>query len=438
MHKNIVYILIFLAALALPLHSQEEIGHQPDMDPQEEVIEDSLFDADVITSIEIIGLKRTQLHVAKYPLEKFIGHKKSDFDENEVFAVVKNMSVLEPVSAKLIENEDGIVLRIRVEEKWTIFPFPFVYAGSGGETNFGLFFCDFNAFGLCDMAVFGGAYGSNGWSAIGMYNHTPDRQGVPGISAVFMYTYRENEDADSNEELIRRYFANRLFLSLGFNYNFLEFLNGSVSLYFSDISLKNDDKDDEIFNTPEKDARFAGITPRLSLRNNSWDGYFLSSKSFSLEYGFNYAISGSSYHHVEYRGSFEHSLIPGFRLISRSAGSWKSTSEPLFEDGPQKAGVNILPSNYSALYYAGVSAGLEKYIYKNRWGTLSIQGSWQAVFSYGQSSERQKNEVEFNHGPSGGIVFYLSRLALPAIGSNFAYNMITGLYQSSFSVGMSF
>ena len=412
--------MIILTLFIIPLYALDE-ADQYDTTIIEKI--------DVITSIEIIGLKRTKPHIAKYPLEKYLGQEREAFDENDVFATVKNMSVLEPILVELIESADGLVLRVTVEEKWTIFPFPLIFAGSG-ETYFGLFLFDANAFGQRDTAVLGGAYGSNGWSAIAMYNHTPNRKGRPGWSGVFMFSHQEKEDVDKDEKINRKYSADRIIVSTGLNYSFTEVVNGSVSVYFSDISLRDND---DFFNPPENGATLFGINPRFSLRQSSWDGYFLSSQSISFEYSYNFAISGSSYHQVEFRGNYEQPIIPGFRFNIRSGGSWKSTEDPLFEDGPQKAQVTILPRKYSALHYAGLSAGLEKYLYNNRWGTLSVQGAYQCVFSY-----RLDSDFEFDHGPSTGVVFYLSRVALPALGTGLAYNVVSGLFQFSFSMGMSF
>ncbi|MCL2282219.1 MAG: hypothetical protein FWC26_02765 [Fibromonadales bacterium] len=403
--KGIFFSLVF-CILATPLYSQ------------------------VITSIEIIGLKRTQLHVAKYPLEKFLGQDSSSFNENDAIAAVKDMGILEPVSAELVQSKEELTLRVTVEEKWSIFPFPLIYVGSDGNKNFGLFFCDFNAFGLRDMAVLGGLYGSNGWSAIAMYNHTPAHKNALGWSSIFMYIHQERKNVDRHNETIRIYSANRLFSSLGVNYDFFKYLNGSISLYFTDISpAENKDS----YNSPEDGARFIGISPRLSLRNSNWDGYLLSSQNLSFGYNYNHAISGSSFHQLEYSGNYEKPLVPGFRLNLRSGGIWKSATDPLFKEDQKKALVNVLPENYFESYYAGLSAGLEKYLFKSRHGTLSAQGLWQGVFSGDDVSH-----LEFDHGPFGGIVFYLSRVALPAVGFGFAYNMVSGQYRYSFSVGMSF
>ena len=402
------FIFIFLSII-IPLHSQESNNS--------------------ITAIEVIGLKRTRPHVARYPLERFIGMERTAFDPNEVFAIVKDTRILEPVSAELIENEYGLTLRVTVEEKWSIFPLPLIMAGSGG-TNFGLFILDLNAFGLLDMLVLGGTYSSIGWSAMAMYNHTAKHNGLPGWNGMFIYGRLEREAAGRDEKIHRRYTTDQLRFSLGLNYLFMDLVTGSVALSFSDISLKNNDN---ILNPPEHGAAYIGINPGLSMRRSSWDGIFLSQKNISLGYSYNLAISGSSYHQAEFRGSYEQSLVPGFRLNIRSGGVWKSTSDPLSEEGPQKAQVAILPRNYSARHYAGFAAGLEKHLFRSRWGTLSVQASWQGVFSYGSISD-----FELNHGPAGGLNFYLSRLALPAIGGGIAYNMNSGLYQISFNMGMSF
>jgi hypothetical protein len=407
--KNRLFILIFTFFQIMPLHSQEK--------------------TDSITSIEIIGLKRTKPHVARYPLEKFLGQDRREFDQNEVFAEIKDMGVLEPVSAELVETDNGLILKVTVEEKWSIFPFPFMIVGSGAS-SYGLFLVDFNAFGIRDNIVLGGIYGSDGWNVIAMYNHTPASR-MPGWFASFMYSRHEKEDVDKEEIIYRRYSADRLQASLGLNYSFTDIFTGNFTVAFSDISL-NDGKGTP-FNPPEDGIRLLRFSPGLSLRDTSWDGFLLSQKSLSLEYGYNLALHGSSFHQVVLRGIIEHSLVPGFRINLKSAGVWKSGTDPLCETGPQSVLVNILPREFSARHYAGFSAGLEKYIYKAKWGTLAVQGSWQAVFS-----RSLLPDFEFNHGPAGGILFYLSRVALPAVGGGLAYNMKTGLYQGVFSIGMAF
>jgi hypothetical protein len=415
MFKLITIIVALFAILVYPVYSQEET--------------DEITKTGIIASLEITGLTRTKLHVVEYHLERFLGLDRSVFDQNEVIAAIKNMGVLEPVSVELVEIMDELVLHVTVEEKWSIFPLPLVLAGSGG-TIFGLFFIDSNAFGLADMAVLGASYGSYGWSAIAMYNHTPKQRRGIGWNFVFFYNRHDSENVDRYERIQRVYTFDRMRLSLGLNHNFSDLLSGSVGFAFTDISLGDDNN---FYNPPDNGEKLFSFNPGLSLRHSSWDGYFLNVRNISLEYNFNLAIHGSSFHQVEFRGNYEYSFVPGFRASLRSAGVWKTTLNPLFEEGPQRAQVSILPRNYSALNYLGFSAGLEKYLYTNRFGTLSLLGSWQGVFSC-----RQIEDLEFDHGPSCGVVFYLSRVALPAIGTNISYNMVSGIFQFSFSMGMSF
>jgi hypothetical protein len=171
------------------------------------------------------------------------------------------------------------------------------------------------------------------------------------------------------------------------------------------------------------------------VRYSDWDGYLLSQKTLSIGYTFNYSFKGTSFHDFSLRAVYEQSIIPGFRFGLKTGAATTTTKDPLFEDDPHRAQVDILPMDYSALHYAGFSAGLEKYIVKVKWGTLSALASWQCVFSQGPVSD---NKVEFNHGPFGGLRFYLSRIAIPAFVTGLAYNVTTGLYQFSFSVGMGF
>jgi len=384
-----------------------------------------------ITSIEISGLKRTKHHIARYPLEQFLGRDAETLDLNDVHAVVKDTGVLEPVTVELAETEDGLALRVAVQEKWSFFPVPLVLGGSG-ETSFGLFLADTNAFGLRDQAAVGGIYSASGFMTMALYNHTPNRQRSMGWNTAFMYNRDENEDVDSKERLHRRYSADKFRFSLGLYYPFTSLITGSTSLSYTNVILRDNE---DALNQPESGAALLSFSPGFSLRSSSWDGYLLSQRTLSLGYTYNLAITGSSFHEVDFRGVYEQSLIPGFRFNVRSGAVWKSGSDPLFEEGPNNAQVDILPWEFSARHYAGFSAGLEKYLLKAKWGTLSVLGSWQCVFSQGPLSE---NKVEFNHGPSGGIRFYLSRIAIPALGAGLAYNLSTGIYQFSFSVGMGF
>ena len=408
---NIFFITaaMILTLCIQQLHSQEINNHE-------------------IKTIEITGLTRTKPHIARYPLEVFLGRDGSALDLNEVEAVIRGTGVLEPKEIELVEYEDGMILHIIVEEKWSIFPFPMFMAVSG-ERIMGLYLVDTNFLGILDQAAIGGMYGTAGWSIMAFYNHTPNKRGVPGWNSFFSYNRSSIEDTDRYSTVHRRYSSDQLRFSFGLQYALTHYLSAGASVSYTNVTLN------DISNAvapPDKGAMLIGFSPNISLRSGSWDGVFLSQQSVSLTYSYNHAVSGSPYHQAGIRAVYEQSIVRGLRLCIRSGLSWNTTSSPLFEDSPSSANVDILPRGFAALKYAGLSAGLEKHLFTMRWGTLSISGSWQAVISEGSISD-----FAFDHGPYGAVRFYLSRVALPAMGLGMAYNMNTRKTQFGFSIGMS-
>jgi hypothetical protein len=97
----------------------------------------------------------------------------------------------------------------------------------------------------------------------------------------------------------------------------------------------------------------------------------------------------------------------------------------------------ILPSDFAVSHYAGVSVGVEKYIYKWKYGTLSALVNYQAAWSGGASSGG-RDVWDFDHGVGGGVCFYLSRIAIPAVSVTLNYNIAKSFFSAGFALGMSF
>jgi hypothetical protein len=180
-------------------------------------------------------------------------------------------------------------------------------------------------------------------------------------------------------------------------------------------------------------GRYLKTGADISIRKSSWDGYLLSQQSASLGYDWTAGLGHDSFQSLSFRGTWEKSLLPGFRVNFRAGGIWSPDTPILQESSPSAAQVNILPSNYKAKNYAGTSLGLEKYIFKFSFGTLSALLSWQAVWSDGSILKNQ-----FDQGIAGGISFYMSKLAIPALTVGGAYDITADYFQGSFSLGMSF
>jgi hypothetical protein len=57
-----------------------------------------------ITDVAVSGLQRTKPHVVTNPLRKFAGIDERALDVNDVFAVVKHIGIVEPLSAEVVDH----------------------------------------------------------------------------------------------------------------------------------------------------------------------------------------------------------------------------------------------------------------------------------------------------------------------------------------------
>ena len=383
---------------------------------------------ETITGLVITGLRRTRLSTAERSLRKFIGLEASQVDPDEVRAAVMATGILEPLSVEI----EGPVLSVAVREKWSIFPIPVVMGGSGG-LMVGLGFFDANAFGLNDKFFLAGIYQSSGWLASAGYIHASPEGRVPGWSGFAVFSRQERQDHDQRGQDLRRFDLDTISISGGLNLPLLENTDLlSASAQFSFIQ-KTPRERENAFNGPEEDLRLFGASTELAIRKSAWDGYFLSQESASLRYTYRTTFAGFSFQSLGFRGAWEKSLVPGFRFILRTGLLYEPEAPILFESSPSAAQVAILPRGFSARSYAGLSAGLEKYLFRFSAGVLSLAAAYQMVYSEGSVLGSS-----FDHGLTGMLSFYLSQLAIPAVGLGAAYNVKENYFQGSFSLGMSF
>ncbi len=385
----------------------------------------------LITDISISGLKRTKKHVAEKSLKKFIGQNAASIDFKEIRIAIIETGILEPVSIDIEDDglREGKILKVEVHEKWTILPLPIFFANSSGIGG-GLAFMDFNALGLNDKFIFGGMIDSDGWLAATTYIHTPGRTEFPGWNIAFVYSRQDNSDSDEKGNDIRRYGLKKLFVSMGLNYHLKEIIVPSFNVTFDDEKIHDIDNP---LSVPKEDGCVITLSPGLLIKKNDWDGFFLSQKSIKLGYSYSFGIDSPSFQEIEVETKFEKSLIPGFRLISNAGVVYAPDAPPLFESAPRSVNVNILPQSFSAQNFIGASAGFEKYIFKAKYGTLSALAAYQIVYSDGPILEER-----VDHGVFGSIQFYLSRIAIPAVGLGISYNVAAEYLQGSFNIGMSF
>jgi outer membrane protein assembly factor BamA len=383
-----------------------------------------------VTAIVISGLKRTQRRVVEQPLQKFIGRDEGDVNLDEVYTIVMDTGILDPLSVTIEDapDGDGKALTISVQEKWAFFPIPLISIGSEGS-SFGGAIMDLNAFGLNDKMIVTGAYSTSAWMAGLIYSNTPDRAGLLGWNVAGFYTAQEREDMDQKKNVYRRFNTNSVSASIGLSYPVTEWLTANLSFSYQNNMLGDTG---EPVRAPTEGAQTIGIAPSVSVRQSAWDGYFLSEQQVSITYTYRLGIESPSVHSVSLRGTYEKSLLPGFRLNAKTGVVFAPSATVFFESSPSSASVDILPGKFSAKNYAGASLGFEKYLLKFSFGTISALAAYQVAWSEGAVLGHQ-----FDHGVAGAMRLYLSKLAIPAIGVGASYNVSAQLFQFTFSMGMS-
>jgi hypothetical protein len=386
-------------------------------------------EARVISALSVTGLKRTKQGAAERPLQKFIGADADRLDLDEVRAAVLDTGVLEPLAVEVTEDGGSVILMVTVREKWALFPIPIITIRSEGM-SFGAFFTDANAFGLLDKFFAGGMYSSREWMAGGGYMHSSQGKNFSGWRTVAFFSRQERHDTDQKEEDTRVFDVDSITAAAALSFSLWEVCGLTLGLSYGEKILRDRES---AFRPPPADLRVLGFETGLSARRISWDGYLLSEESASAGYTWHLGIGSPSFHSIRFALTWEKSIIPGLRVNFRSGGIYAPEAPVLEESSPAVARVSILPGSFSARNYAGASLGLEKYLVKTSFGTLSILGSWQIVFSQGSVLGDQ-----FDQGPAGALSFYLSRLAVPAFSIGAAYNIGAGRFRGSFSLGMSF
>jgi hypothetical protein len=355
-----------------------------------------------------------------------------------VIAVLQSTGIVEPLTVEIEDSRDGDgnvipgrVLAVTVREKWSIFPIPFFSVNSSGWSAGGAFM-DANAFGIKDTMMLMGSYGANGWMANAMYIHSPVSIGSFGWNLMGMFLFQDKESVDQKgEEIQRRFNSMSINPSIGLSYKLTDLITPSIGVSYRNVILRDTESP---INAPEDGVQAISITPGIGITHNTWDGYFLNEKSASLKYNYVFVIGADDGHSVSLNGVVNHSIIPGFRVTAKTGIVFATPSaSPFFESYQRNAAVNSLPSGYSAVNFSGISLGLEKYLFKFKFGMVSISAAYQAVYSNGELLHNQ-----FDHGPVAMLQMYFSRIAIPGMGLGAAYNVDKNTWQFAFNIGMMF
>jgi hypothetical protein len=376
----------------------------------------------VVRDIVFTGLRRTKPFVAERLLEKFRGLRPDAIDENDVRAAIIESGVLDPERIEFLPHDDGWTLHAVVVEKMSFFPIPLFMAGSSGWMA-GLAVADMNAFGIRDTFALMGIYSGDSWSAMAMYSHAGVAAVKPGFMLAASYSRSEFKMNNAYGDTLFSVDHVQAGASGGINYQLNGPWNGRFTLGYTRSDIETFNQIDHVITAQ----------PQIGLRGSNWDGYLLNQNSAALEYEVRAVLDGDTTHRVGLVFNYDQSIISGFRWTAKGGATWSPESDRFTETSPSEVNVTLMTNNFRATTMTGLYAGFEKALWRVNAGTLAVLAAYQVL-----ASQSLSDGDSFDHGPFVGVLFYLRRIAIPAIGLGVSFNLVRETTQWSFSIGMRF
>ena len=391
------------------------------------------FNTDLpVTEIIIKGLRKTSRDLLLRETGIEAGAPLSTFDPHLFINRMKKKNIFTEIEINYIRGESGAVIEITVEEKWTLIPLP-IFSSNRHGTSYGFYLMESNFLGYGKFLFAGGTISSeSGTAMIGYID--PSIAGTRFRGSIFL-SYRNEvyQNADMDYVLHREYKAEkgmaRLDLGYGFTESFKLFASGGYEQGITDSSY------DDSLNIPgdEKAWLAGGIAKYEHLVH--YDYLYYGPK---LEIKcFRHIASAAEYSDYTTAGyKFDYSFrFIGYNRLSFASNGGKGDRPEIFEEAiGGKPGGRTLPAEIiTADSYINYTASYEYPFMKYRWGSITLLAFWEHGW--------YENEItggEAYYGPGAGMMMYLRRIALPAMGLNVARNLVTGTTEYSFNIGMSF
>lgn len=357
--------------------------------------------------------------------------------------------LFESVSLSLIPVGAGrTALHIAVIEKMTFLPLPFAMYASNGFSAGGIVM-DTNAFGIRHTIMAGGYYSSTTLMGLAMYDMPAQNDHTPGASLFVSFSKNEPKINNINNKRALEYENMALRADLKMTEKITEHTSAMAGLGFR-LLRANDGKD--ALPAAADSASIGTASLGWSYTSSDWNGWFNSvtevKAQISLSQYFGTAADVNLARYVTEgmaSASWQKPVFtPRLRAVGRLAADflWTAAHQTAhvaeYKNG-SAVGITLLPSYFRTNKIIGAAAGAEFALYKFKYGLLSIYGNYELVWTRDFSLDAQaSNDLdEFCHGPNGGLRFYLSKIAFPAVAVGVTYNIPKNYFQFAAAIGIS-
>ncbi len=431
MKKLLFFSALFFSAISVPLFSEETEG--PEYNYTADIRNFISQHGDLpFDRIEITGLRRTAEFIILRDARIKKGSPLSSFQCDDFVNRLKKRGLFSDITLSYAEEDGKAVIHLSMKEKMSFIPVPLVMSHDD-STSYGFMVMDSNFLGTTKFLLAGFLVSSDDFSFFSMYRD-PSIAGSR-FTGQMILSWRSSEEKRVGQHQIpmNEFSIKKTDAGLFGGYVFtdgIEFLAGGG---ISDGKIDKNYKD--MLNPPEN-CRFLYASVSLKADNLRYGRYlsygFTGKTSFSR-----YFSKDSRYEHFNDLGTsvrYSFTLFGDDRISLTGEGNF--FSKPVIYENKigGRTGAACLPSktstadrnlSYSLEYEYAIS------FLKFSWGAATILGFWeQGIY------ERDSTGWMDYLGPGCGTRIYLKKVAFPAVGFNYSWNLKNGGTEFSFSLGI--
>jgi outer membrane protein assembly factor BamA len=409
--KTKIYLMIVFLIMTIPL-----LGAQ-----------------DRISSVEISGLKRTKNRTIMNIIKVKEGDPVTPDLTNQVEQRLKKTGIfLDEVVVELVPGLEGQILKIHVEDRWTLIGLPF-FGITQEKWIAGVFAVDSNLFGTQKIVVT-----SLMLDQLGSYSAFFLFRDPAFLQSDYQFTLLMG--GGNSQEKLTDLTGNEKwedFSRLGFNgalgvgYQLTDQINLSGNINFSS---RNDTPGDTTPPGAGETRVKLGLSPRIQYDNRYIHSLFSSGfmGSFTPEMAWG-PLSDFSF---SQEGSLSYSVVPVDSLLVKftiKEGLSKNSFDSLMILGGSEGSLTLPGQSIGTSQYINGETLLEFRLINFGFASLTVP-----LFYEGGYLLDYHSQYQFYHGAGAGFRFYLAKVAAPALGMDYRYSFTNEKGGFSAFIGMQF
>ena len=385
----------------------------------------------LIKEINIEGIKRTNRNLILKEAGILQGKMLSAFDPHRFVNRLKKRNLFSEIKISYSRENDSVIINTLLKEKWTLIPLPMFYS-NGDKTMYGIYLLESNFLGYGKTLVSGAAFSKDSKSFIMGYMDSSVYDTRLATNIFFSYKDMVVENCTMDKFVFSEYKVTQKAFLADIGWSFIDEIKGFISGGYTMCDIDQSYKDSLY---PSQSENFYRYGVYVSFNFLEYYEYlFYGFRSIVRFYNYTSAKENNTYRVVNYEIDYSHKLFGYHKITLFSSGS-KGNRPILIEErlGGKNGSRTLTAGNIPSDDYINYSIIYEYPLVKLKYGAITTLLLWeQGIYN----NDDSKNNSYY--GPGAGLLFYLKRIAFPAVGFNYAMNLKTKEHEVSASVSSGF